>query len=182
MSNDRPEIPSIAERRGWPDAFPVSGAWRATDDPGTRKFFTAERSLALEGGDVLESVTLAYETWGTLAEDASNAILICHALTGDSHVTGGSGGTYTDTGWWAGIVGPGLAIDTDRYFVVCVNVLGGCQGSTGPSSIDPATGKPYGSSFPQITNRDIARSQVCLADELGIDRWFSIVGLSLIHI
>ena len=179
MSNDRPEIPSIAERRGWPDAFPVSGAWRATDDPGTRKFFTAERSLALEGGDVLESVTLAYETWGTLAEDASNAILICHALTGDSHVTGGSGGTYTDTGWWAGIVGPGLAIDTDRYFVVCANVLGGCQGSTGPSSIDPATGKPYGSSFPQITNRDIARSQVCLADELGIDRWFSVVGGSM---
>jgi len=149
------------------------------DPSGARQFLTLPRPLALEGGGVLESVTLAYETWGTLNEDASNAILICHALTGDSHVTGGGGGTYTDEGWWSRIVGPGLAIDTNTYFVVCPNVLGGCQGTTGPSSINPATGEPYGSSFPQVTNRDIARSQACLGEVLGIDRWFSVVGGSM---
>ena len=169
----------LERRRGWPSSFPVSGAWKPGDAPGARKFFTLPRPLALEGGAVLEEVTLAYETWGELNEQADNAILICHALTGDAHVTGGGGGTYTKEGWWSRIVGPGAAIDTDEYFVVCANVLGGCQGTTGPSSIDPATGKPYGSAFPQITNRDIVRSQVCLAESLGIDRWFSVVGGSM---
>jgi len=165
--------------RGWPDRFPVTGAWQPGDPVGPRKFLTLPRPLALEGGGVLNEVVLAYETWGELNDEADNAILICHALTGDAHVTGGGGGTYTAEGWWSRIVGPGLAIDTDRYFVVCANVLGGCQGTTGPASIDPATGKPYGSTFPQITNRDIVRSQVSMADELGIDRWFSIVGGSM---
>lgn len=173
------DLPFLADRRGWPEAFPVTGAWRPGDPVGARKFLALPRPLALEGGGVLESVTLAYETWGVLNEQASNAILICHALTGDAHVTGGGGGTYTDEGWWSRIVGPGLAIDTNEYFVVCANVLGGCQGSTGPSSINPATGSAYGSSFPQVTIRDIARSQVCLGEELGIDRWFSIVGGSM---
>lgn len=171
--------PSIAARRGWPEKFPVTGAWRPGDDPGAREFVTLSRPLALEGGGVLSEVTIAYETWGTLNEAADNAILICHALTGDSHVTGGGGGTYTPEGWWSRIVGPGAAIDTDQYFVVCANVLGGCQGSTGPASIDPATNKPYGSTFPQVTNRDIVRSQVCLADTLGVERWFSVVGGSM---
>lgn len=170
---------SIAARRGWPSTFPVSGAWSEGDPVGARQFFTLPRPLALEGGGVLSEVTLAYETWGTLNAERDNAILICHALTGDAHVTGGGGGTYTADGWWSRIVGPGLAIDTNEYFVVCANVLGGCQGTTGPASLHPATGKPYGSLFPQITNRDIVRSQVCLADALGVDRWFSVVGGSM---
>lgn len=181
MSNtqDGGENPSLASRRGWPEEFPPTGAWRPGDPAGARKFFSLPRPLALEGGGVLPEVTLAYETWGTLNAQADNAILICHALTGDSHVTGGGGGTYTPEGWWSRIVGPGAAIDTDEYFVVCVNVLGGCQGSTGPASIDPRTDQPYGSAFPQVTNRDIVRSQVCLADDLGIGRWFSVVGGSM---
>lgn len=173
------EIPPLGPRRGWPEQFPVTGAWKPGDDPAARRFFKLSRPLALEGGGVLAEVTIAYETWGTLNDAADNAILICHALTGDAHVTGGDGGTYSKEGWWSRIVGPGLAIDTDTYFVVCANVLGGCQGSTGPSSIDPATGKPFGSTFPQVTNRDIVRSQVCLADSLGIERWFSVVGGSM---
>ncbi len=173
------EFDLLADHRGWPTAFPVTGAWRSGDPVGDRQFLTLARPLALEGGGVLEEVSIAYETWGTLDATASNAILICHALTGDAHVTGGSGGTYTPEGWWSRIVGPGLAVDTDRYFVVCANVLGGCQGTTGPASIDPATGSPYGSRFPQITIRDIVRTQSSLADELGIDRWFSVIGGSM---
>lgn len=169
----------VSRKRGWTDHFPVTGAWRPGDPSGARQFFELERPLALEGGGVLKEVTLAYETWGELNADRSNAILICHALTGDSHVTGGGGGTYTDEGWWSRIVGPGLAIDTDRYFVVCANVLGGCQGTTGPSSIDPQTGTPYGSRFPQISMRDIVRSQRCLAEELEVERWFSVIGGSM---
>ncbi len=171
--------PSLHQRRNWPDRFPVTGAWRPGDDPGARQFTTLDRPVALEGGGVLETVTLAYETWGQLNATASNAILICHALTGDAHVTGGGGGTYTEDGWWSKIVGPGLAIDTDEYFVVCVNVLGGCQGTTGPSSAHPTDGLPYGSRFPQVTNRDVVRTQACLADQLGIDRWFAVVGGSM---
>lgn len=177
MSND-PQS-SLSSRRDWPERFPVSGAWQPGDPPLARQFLALRRPLALEGGGVLPEVSLAYETWGTLNAAADNAILICHALTGDAHVTGGGGGTYTAEGWWSRIVGPGLAIDTDTYFVVCANVLGGCQGSTGPSSIDPATQKHYGSSFPQITNRDIVRSQTALADALGVERWFSVVGGSM---
>lgn len=173
------ETPSLGRRRGWPEAFPVTGAWQPGDDPGNRRFLTRQRPLALEGGGVLPEFTLAYETWGSLNAAADNAILICHALTGDAHVTGDGGGTYTADGWWSRIVGPGTAIDTEQYFVVCANVLGGCQGSTGPASIDPRTGVPYGSTFPQVTNRDIVRTQVCLAEELGIARWFSVVGGSM---
>ena len=179
MSDPSVNPPPFARRRGWPDTFPVTGAWMPGDPTGARKFHTLPRPLALEGGGVLNEVTLAYETWGTLTPEADNAILICHALTGDSHVTGGGGGTYTDEGWWSRIVGPGLAIDTDEYFVVCANVLGGCQGSTGPASLDPATGKPYGSTFPQISTRDIVRSQICLGELLGVKRWFSVVGGSM---
>ena len=180
MSNDAPnDTRSITNRLGKPSEFPVTGAWREGDPVGARRFHTLPRPLALEGGGVLSEVTIAYETWGTLNEAGDNAILICHALTGDAHVTGGGGGTYTAEGWWSRIVGPGAAIDTNEYFVVCPNVLGGCQGSTGPASTNPATGKPYGSSFPQVTNRDIVRSQVGLADSLGVDRWFTVVGGSM---
>ena len=176
---DEADIPSLSERRGWPDRFPVSGAWQPGDDPGARQFLEIDRPLALEGGGVLDGVEIAYESWGQLNEAGDNAILICHALTGDAHVTGGGGGTYTPEGWWSRIVGPGRAIDTDEWFVVCANVLGGCQGSTGPASLDPATGRPYGSSFPQVTNRDIVRSQRMLADHLGVERWFTVVGGSM---
>ena len=122
-TENEPNHPSLASRRGWPDTFPVTGAWQPGDPVFDRKFLTLPRPLALEGGGVLNEVVLAYETWGTLNEKADNAILICHALTGDAHVAGGGGGTYTDQGWWSQIVGPGEAIDTDRYFVVCANCL-----------------------------------------------------------
>ncbi len=175
----KPAVSPFGERRGWTEPFPVTGAWQPGDPTGARQFLTLPRPLALEGGGVLHGVTLAFETWGELNNAADNAILICHALTGDSHVTGGGGGTYTDEGWWSRIVGPGLAIDTNEYFVVCANVLGGCQGTTGPSSIDPATGTPYGSRFPQISTRDIVRSQICLGELLGVERWFSVIGGSM---
>jgi homoserine O-acetyltransferase len=149
------------------------------DDPGDRKFFTLPRPLALEGGGVLPEVTVAFQTWGELNEAADNAVLICHALTGDAHVTGGGGGTYTAEGWWSRIVGPGAAVDTNELFVVCANVIGGCQGSTGPASTNPETGRPYGSSFPQVSTRDMVRTQAGLADHLGIGSWFSVVGGSM---
>ncbi|MCB0996020.1 MAG: homoserine O-acetyltransferase [Acidimicrobiales bacterium] len=168
--------------RGFSSDLPVSGAWRPGMHPGRRRFHsfaTPERPFALESGGALGQVTVAYETWGELDEDASNAVLICHALTGDSHVSGPLEVGHPTPGWWEEIVGPGLAIDTDRYFVVCANVLGGCQGSTGPSSAEPSTGTPYGSQFPTVTIRDMVRCQARLADALGVDRWLSVIGGSM---
>ena len=115
---------------------PVTGAWREGDDPGRRQFLTLDAPFALEAGGALPEVRVAYETWGTLAPDASNAVLVLHALTGDSHAAGPAGPGHSEVGWWDGTIGPGAAIDTDRFFVVCPNVLGGCQGTTGPSSTD----------------------------------------------
>jgi homoserine O-acetyltransferase len=169
----------IHSHRGWPTHFPVTGAWQPGDDPGAKQFFSIDRPIALEGGGILDETTIAYESWGELNEEGDNAILICHALTGDAHVTGGEGGTYTNEGWWSRIVGPGKAIDTERWFVVCPNVLGGCQGTTGPSSTNPSTGQPYGSAFPQVSVRDIVRTQALLADHLGVGQWFSVVGGSM---
>ncbi len=128
---------------------------------------------------MLDEITVAYETWGTLDASASNAVLLCHALTGDAHAAGPSGPGQPTEGWWDPIVGPGKAIDTDRYFVVCVNALGGCQGTTGPSSPHPADGKPYGARFPVVSTRDIVRTQAMLADRLGIHRWLSVIGGSM---
>ncbi len=128
---------------------------------------------------MLTGASLAYETWGTLNADRSNAVLLCHALTGDSHVAGRSGGGHPSPGWWDDLVGPGKVLDTDRLFVVCSDVLGGCQGSTGPSSIDPATGRPYGATFPVITIRDMVRAQRQLIDHLGIERWLAVIGGSM---
>jgi homoserine O-acetyltransferase len=160
---------------------PVTGAWFPGDAPGRRQFltFATDRALVLEGGGRLRDVTLAYETWGALAPDASNAVLVCHAWTGDSHVFGPSGRGHASPGWWEGVVGPGLAIDTNRYFVVCANVVGGCQGSTGPASAHPGDGRPYGSRFPVVTIRDMVRTQRVLADHLGIARWLTVVGGSM---
>ena len=137
-------------------------------------------------GGSLERVTLAYETFGTLNEDASNAILVFHALTGSHHLTGWTEevdgvSRWNDEcrrGWWSEFVGAGKAIDTDQFFVIGVNYLGGCYGTTGPSSIDPATGKPYGSAFPDVRFRDVVDSQMALLDHLGIDRLHAVVGAS----
>jgi homoserine O-acetyltransferase len=164
-----------------PGAPPVTGAWRVGDPPGRRQFATlfTDRPLALRAGGALSSVTVAYETWGSLAADGSNAILLLHALTLDSHASGPVGPGHHQLGWWNSLIGPGRAIDTDRFFVVCPNVLGGCQGTTGPSSIDPATGKPFGSQFPVTTIRDQVDVEAALGDHLGIERWYSVVGGSM---
>ncbi|MFP7696310.1 homoserine O-acetyltransferase [Trueperella sp. LYQ143] len=152
--------------------IPATGAWRTGDPPGERQFQSLG-DLPLERGGVLPQIQLAYETWGTLAPDGSNAILLCHALTGDSHATSRNG----SSGWWADIVGPGKALDTNRWFVVCPNVLGGCQGSTGPSSAAP-DGKPWGSRFPELTIRDMCAAEARLADALGITQWALVAGAS----
>ena len=158
-----------------------SGFWRVGDEPGRRHFATFDLDgvgFSLEGGGHLDNVTVAYETWGELDEERSNAILILHALTGDSHAAGPAATGHPSVGWWDEIIGPGQAVDTDRYFVVCPNVLGGCQGTTGPSSIAP-DGQPYGSRFPVITIRDQVAVEVELARHLSIDAWSGIVGGSM---
>ncbi|MCC3266484.1 homoserine O-acetyltransferase MetX [Arthrobacter gengyunqii] len=132
-------------------------------------------SLDLETGGHLPDVSLAYEAWGTLNEDATNAVLVAHALTGSTHVARGSS---EEDGWWDALVGPGKTVDTDRFFVVAVNMLGGCYGSTGPSSLD-AQGRPWGSRFPFVTIRDSVRAEARLADLLGIQAWHTVLGGSL---
>jgi homoserine O-acetyltransferase len=156
---------------------PASGAWRDGDPAGDRKF-TAEFDLKLESGKRLDSVKIAYESWGTLNSDGSNALLILHALTGDSHAFGSATRAHPTAGWWNGVIGPGLAIDTEKYFVVAPNMLGGCQGSTGPTSLDKK-GKEYGARFPYITIRDQVLAQVELTKQLGIRRWKAIIGGSM---
>lgn len=131
--------------------------------------------LSLETGGELPEVQLAYETWGTLNAGASNAVLVLHALTGDTHVARGSS---DQDGWWDSLVGPGCTVDTDRYFVVSINMLGGCYGSTGPASLAP-DGAPWGSRFPFVTIRDAVRAEALLADLLGIERWHSVLGGSM---
>ncbi|MEM7095636.1 MAG: homoserine O-acetyltransferase [Actinomycetota bacterium] len=167
--------------RSWSPAMPVTGAWLEGDAVGDRRFhdLTADRPFVLEGGGVLNHAVVAYETWGELNEAGDNAVLVCHALTGDSHATGEVNSLYPDGGWWSGFVGAGKAIDTDRWFVVCVNSLGGCQGSTGPSSINPETGERWGMRFPTITTRDIVRTQESVGRELEITCWHSVVGGSM---
>jgi len=167
--------------RAYADDLPASGAWQPGDPVGGRRFVDAAhgRPFVLEGGGVLEEITMAYETWGELTPDADNAVLVCHALTGDSHAFGRSGYGHATPGWWNGVIGPGCALDPANHFIVCVNVLGGCQGSTGPASIDSSTGRPYGSNFPTVTARDMVRCQAGVADHLGIDRWLNVVGGSM---
>jgi homoserine O-acetyltransferase len=121
---------------------------------------------------------LAYESWGELNSDKSNAILVLHALTGDSHLIGNAGEGHATSGWWNGIVGPGDAIDTNEFYVLTPNVLGGCQGSTGPSSLD-RNGREYGPSFPQLTIKDQAKAFLILADQLGIKKFYAIIGGSM---
>jgi homoserine O-acetyltransferase len=161
--------------------YPATGAWCIGSPFGSRKFldFQTDRPVALDSGKTLQQVTIAYESWGKLNSDKSNAILLCHAWTGDSHAAGSAQESQPAPGWWDGLVGSGCAIDTDKYFVVCTNSLGGCQGSTGPASPHPIDGKPYGSRFPVITVRDMVRAQVRVSDMLGIEVWHSVIGGSM---
>jgi homoserine O-acetyltransferase len=140
--------------------------------------FAAETPFVTEGGKTLSPVTLAYETYGSLNADKSNAVVVLHALTGDAHAAGWREGDK-NPGWWDNMIGPGKAFDTDKYFIVCSNVLGGCRGSTGPSSINPRTGKPYALDFPLITVRDMVNAQRHLVDHLGIDRLLAVAGGSM---
>ncbi|GAA5016483.1 homoserine O-acetyltransferase [Streptomyces siamensis] len=132
----------------------------------------------MEAGGELPGARLAFETWGLPAPDRSNAVLVLHALTGDSHAAGRAEPGHPTRGWWDGLIGPGRALDTDRWFVVAPNVLGGCQGSTGPSSSRP-DGRHWGSSFPALTQRDQVAAEAGLADTLGIDRWALVIGGSM---
>ena len=146
----------------------------------TREFSFASPpdELLLDSGEKLGPVTLAYETYGTLNDSKSNAILVMHALSGDAHAAGLHAGE-TSPGWWDDMIGPGKGLDTDKYFVICSNVIGGCKGSTGPSSTDPRTGKPYALSFPSITIKDMVEAQRRLIDHLKIGKLLSVVGGSM---
>ncbi|HEY9497766.1 MAG TPA: homoserine O-acetyltransferase [Terrimesophilobacter sp.] len=156
---------------------PATGAWRDGDAVGNRRFVSLGAQL-LEFGGKLPAVRVAYETWGELNQDASNAVLVLHALTGDSHLLGPAGPGHPTDGWWSGIVGPGRYIDTDRWFVVAPNMLGGCQGTTGPASPAP-DGHEWGSRFPFLTIRDQVATQVGFSDAIGIPRWAAVIGGSM---
>src|SRR5438128_218992 len=161
------------------------------------QFLDLPKPVALDCGRTLHPIRVAYETYGTLSPARDNVVLVCHALSGDAHAAGfaktppaestrdGFGADDRDDtrgkalGWWDGMIGPGKAFDTDRFFVVSTNLLGGCRGTTGPSSIDPATGKPYGSHFPVITVADMVRTERAFLHELGIERLAAVAGGSL---
>jgi homoserine O-acetyltransferase len=181
-------VPSIAAA-----AKQVPGSVGVVD----AQYLDLPRPLRLDCGQELHPVRVAYETYGTLNARHDNVILVCHALSGDAHAAGVSrtppaegtrdgfaaadrdGVAAKALGWWDGMIGPGKAFDTDRFFVVSTNLLGGCRGTTGPSSLDPATGKPYGTRFPVITVPDMVRAQRALLDELGIERLAAVAGGSL---
>ena len=154
----------------------------------TTRFFVHEQPFQMRRGSELSQFTLAYELYGELNEARDNAILVFHALTGSQHAAGhtaevaGIGTRWTEEcqrGWWDAFIGPGKALDTDRFAVLCVNYLGGCYGSTGPASLDPATGEPYGSSFPSVSLSDIVDSQMLLLDHLGIEKLHAVTGGSV---
>ena len=140
--------------------------------------FGDDAPLRLDSGGRIDKLEIAYKTYGVLNAERSNAVLVCHALTLDQHVASRHPITGKP-GWWTNVVGPGLPLDTERYFVICSNVVGGCQGTTGPSSINPATGEPWGLAFPMITMADMVRAQAMLVEALGIERLFAVVGGSM---
>lgn len=159
------------------DPFDSTDSCRTAQPLPYAQSVTFDEPVILENGSELSGVTVVYETYGELNAQRSNAVLICHALTGDSHVA-----RHADDdspGWWDLIVGPGKCIDTDKYFIICPNILGGCRGTTGPNSIQPASGKPYGADFPVITVGDMVGVQRRLVNHLGIDRLWAVVGGSL---
>ncbi|MEU7022558.1 homoserine O-acetyltransferase [Streptomyces sp. NPDC046203] len=158
-----------------------TGAWQPGDPPGNRRFVTthpADAPLPLRCGRDLGPVTMAYESWGALAPDRSNAVLILPPLTMASHAAGPAGPGHRAEGWWNSLIGPGKAVDTDRFHVVVINNLGGCDGSTGPASLD-AEGRPWASRFPALEIRDQVDAEAALADALGIERWHAVVGMSI---
>jgi homoserine O-acetyltransferase len=153
---------------------------READDPRDSLVvrFGPDNPLKLDAGVELSPFQIAYKTYGTLNAARSNAVLVCHALTGDQHVASDHPVTGKG-GWWETMVGPGKPIDTERYFVICPNVVGGCMGTTGPASTNPKTGKPWGLEFPVVTVRDMVRAQAMLLDHLGIETLFSVAGGSM---
>ena len=156
---------------------PATGAWREGFPVGERRFLDVG-DVEVTAGMTLPAVRVAYQTWGRLNEERTNAVYVCHALTGDSHVTGDAGPGHLTAGWWAGLVGPGAPVDTDRWFVVCANVLGGCQGTTGPASLAP-DGRAWGSRFPVITVADMVEVERRVMDALEIPSWALMLGPSL---
>lgn len=158
-------------------AGPWRKVWRSGDEPGNRQFASVG-TIALELGDEIPDVVMCFETAGTLNADASNAVLVLHGFTGDSHGIGPAGPGHPEAGWWNGVIGPGQGIDTDRFFVVIPNALGGCQGTTGPGQNAP-DGKPWGSRWPVTTPRDMVTAEAAMADVLGIETWHAVVGVSL---
>ena len=156
---------------------PATGAWRDGDPSGDRQFAPLP-TFKTGSGRELVNAKLAYETWGELNEDASNAVLIMHALTGDSHAVGGASKQHPTEGWWNGIIGPGLAIDTDRFYVVAPNMLGGCQGSTGPATLDK-NGREYGPRFPYLTIRDQVHALREFSTVINVKKWHSVIGGSM---
>ncbi len=162
------------------EATKTAQAWESGDPSDGRRFLRAfdDGEFITESGIALGPVDVAFETWGRLDASGGNAVLVLHALTGDSHAAADEGGQDRTAGWWEGLIGPGAAIDTDRWFVVCPNVLGGCRGTTGPSSIAP-DGRPYGSRFPAITIRDQVAVERRLAEALGIETWAAVIGGSM---
>lgn len=147
--------------------------------PSTVQLISLNEPFDLESGERLPNIDISYETWGSLDPDGGNAVYVCHALTGDAHA--GSAGSAGDQppGWWDGLIGPGRALDPDRFFIVCANLLGSCYGTTGPASIDPRNGEIYGMDFPQVTTRDMIRVQKKLLERLGVDRLELVIGGSL---
>ncbi|QIM16157.1 homoserine O-acetyltransferase [Leucobacter insecticola] len=156
---------------------PISGGWRDGDPVGERRFVSIGE-LTTESGDTIPNARIAYESFGELNADRSNAILVFHALTGDSHLVGTAGPGHQTDGWWTEIVGVGKPLDTSRYCIIAPNVLGGCQGSTGPGSLDP-TGHEWGGRFPYLTIRDQVAATARFADALGIDRFHTVIGGSM---
>ena len=142
-------------------------------------FAAPPHDMVLESGTHLGPISIAYETYGTLAPDRSNAILVLHALSGDAHAAGYYRSENQKPGWWDIMIGPGKGIDTEKYFVVCSNILGSCMGSTGPRSLEPTTGRPYGKNFPLVTIGDMVRAQKALIDHLGVDRILAAIGGSI---
>ncbi|MEM6761346.1 MAG: homoserine O-acetyltransferase [Pseudomonadota bacterium] len=176
MGKTGEDAAATAERQGDPDR--EARRQSEVDHPSSPVAVFENAPLTLDAGIALPTWQIAYQTYGTLNADRTNAVLLCHALTGDQHAANRHPVTGR-AGWWDALVGPGRPVDTDRFFVICTNVLGGCSGTTGPASINPATGAPYGLSMPVITIADMVRAQKRLVEHLGIETLFAVVGGSM---
>jgi homoserine O-acetyltransferase len=177
-----PTSPDAAGPARTSEVGPWRTVWRPGDEPGRRRFLRVGpvplEAATTPWGPSIDDVTVCYEAWGQLSPVADNAVLVLHGFTADSHAAGPAGPGHPEAGWWDGLIGPGQPLDTDRWFVVCPNALGGCQGTTGPASPAP-DGEPWGSRWPRLTVRDLVTAERLLADALGIGRWHGVVGPSL---